>query len=524
MELELTNGQRVVTMDYKWLKGKESDNAWQLYELVNTYVSALWCGRAEDLPANGITYNFKNGSKIVIKRVPGYDNAMNAYVYDSTNKLVYSAGPGIGQNAVLFLTTCDYSTGTQDGPEITEGKPTLDIGNLTAREGDISDISAPTGNNQPIMVEMYGRALAYSEKEVEEVRQGVLGSALAYNAIVLGSVVPSDPYNPGGNTQPGGGEGDFDGTSDPIDIPALPSLSAADTGFVTLFNPTLPQLKNLAEYMWSDLFDINGWKKIFADPMQAILGLSIVPFVVPSPTVKEVKVGNIPTGVSMSVANSQYVEIDCGTLTINEYWGSYLDYDPHTKAEIYLPYCGIHPISVDDIMKKPVHVVYHIDILSGSCCAYVKCGTSVLYSFIGQCSSSIPITGDNWTNVINGALSIAGSIGSMVATGGASAPMAVADIASTSVNSMKPSIGKSGAMSGTGGQLAVQTPYIILTRPRQAVPAKQNEFTGYPSFINVKLGEVSGYTEVEKIHLTQVLATEQEINEIETLLKSGVIF
>lgn len=336
--------------------------------------------------------------------------------------------------------------------------------------------------------------------------------------------ITNDPYSPGGDSNTGGGTGSFDGTGDNVDIPSLPTLSATDAGFITLFNPSLSELKNLSDYMWSDLFDIAGWRKIFSDPMQAILGLSIVPVDVPSSGSKTVSVGNISTGISMTVATSQYVEVDCGTLNVQEYWGAYLDYDPYTKAEIYLPYIGIHPLATDDIMNKPVHVVYHIDILSGACCAYVKCGGSVLYSFIGQCSSSIPITGDNWTNVINGAISIAGSIGSMVATGGASAPMSIGQIASTAVNTMKPSVEKSGAMSGTGGMLGVQTPYLILTRPRQALPRDQNAFMGYPSFITENLGSLSGYTEIDSIHLENVPATEQELSEIESLLKSGVIF
>lgn len=332
-----------------------------------------------------------------------------------------------------------------------------------------------------------------------------------------------DPY--GGGSGTGGGTGDLDGTGDLISIPRLPTLSAVDTGFITLFNPTISQLSALSSYMWSNpAFDIEAWKKIFADPMQAILGLSIVPVIVPNGGEKDVTVGNISTGVKMTVAASQYVEVDCGTLNVNEYWGAYLDYDPYTKAEIYLPYIGIHPLSTDDIMNKSVHVVYHVDILSGACCAYVQCGETVLYSFIGQCASSIPITGDNWTNVINGAISIAGAVGTMVATGGASAPMAIGQIASTVVNQMKPSVEKSGAMSGTGGMLGVQTPYIILTRPRQAVPNNQNTFIGYPSFITEKLSELKGYTEIDSIHLENVPATEPELSEIESLLKSGVIF
>ena len=175
-------------------------------------------------------------------------------------------------------------------------------------------------------------------------------------------------------------------------------------------------------------------------------------------------------------------------------------------------------------MKKTVNVKYHIDILSGACTAFVKCGGSVLYEFIGQCSSSIPITGNDWTKVINGVLTVAGAIGSMVATGGASAPAAAGEIASTVINNFKPSVEKSGSMSGTGGMLAVQTPYLILTRPRQALPRGQNSFMGYPAFITESLGSLSGYTEIESIHLNGIPATDAELDEIESLLKQGVIF
>ena len=334
----------------------------------------------------------------------------------------------------------------------------------------------------------------------------------------------TDPYKNGGNTSKGGGTGNFNGKSEAIDFPNLPTLSAVDTGLISLFNPTATEVKNLADYLWGDLFDVSTWKKIIANPMDAILGLSIVPVNVPSSGSSPITIGNISTGISMTKASSQYVSVDCGTINVNEYWGAYLDYSPYTEAEIYLPFVGIHPLKIDDIMGKPVHVVYHVDVLSGACCSYVKCGNSVLYSFVGQCSCSIPITANDWTNVINGAISMGTAIGSMVATGGASAPMAVPGMASTAVNSIKPSVEKSGAMGGMGGMLGVQKPYIILTRPKQALPHKQNTFTGYPSFITKRLRDCYGYTEVESIHLENVHATDGELKEINDLLKSGVIF
>lgn len=334
---------------------------------------------------------------------------------------------------------------------------------------------------------------------------------------------PTDPYTPGGESDSGGGTGNFDGTSVDVDFASLPTLSAVDTGFITLYNPTLTQLQSLASYMWSGLFDIDTLKKLFADPMQAILGLSIVPGPVPSGATQNVKIGNIDSGVSMTKAATQYIDIDCGTLNVEEFWGAYLDYEPYTKAEIYLPFIGVHQIAIDDIMNKSVHIKYHIDLLSGGCACEIKCGGSVLYTFVGSCAVSIPVTGSDWTNSINGVLSVAASIGTMVATGGAASPAAAGSIASSVVNSLKPSIEKSGSIAGAGGLLAGKVPVLILTRPRQALPSKQNTFTGYPAFITRSLGALSGYTEVHSILLSGIDGTESEINEIEELLKGGVI-
>lgn len=340
-----------------------------------------------------------------------------------------------------------------------------------------------------------------------------------------------DPYGTGGTSSVGGGGGTFGGgntifggTSDSIDIPPLPTASASEAGFITLFNPTLGQLNNLASYMWSDLFSLDTFKKIFADPMDCILGLSIVPVKPASAGTSTVKIGNISTDVSMNKTSSQYVTVDCGTIDVKEYWGGYLDYAPYTQCEIYLPYVGTKQISVDDVMNKAVHVVYHVDILSGACNAYVKCGDSVLYTFVGQCSSSIPISGNDWTNVLNGAISVAGKIGLAMATGGATALMSGLGAASSIISSSKPTVERSGAMSSTGGLLGIQKPYLILTRPKQALPENQNKYTGYPSFITMALSDCTGYTEIDSIHLENMSCTDEEAQEIESLLKSGVIF
>lgn len=359
---------------------------------------------------------------------------------------------------------------------------------------------------------------------------------------------PSDPYAGAGDSTTGGGDGTFTGDNDPVNIPSLPTVGATDAGFITLFAPTTTQLKNLASYMWSSLFDIDGTvnalKKLFADPMDCILGLSVVPVSVPTSGVQDVAIGNLLTTVAMNVASQQYIEVDCGSIdfTNKKYFGSYLDYEPYTKIAVFLPYCGVHQLSADDIMGRVVALKYHVDILTGSCVAFLKCGDSVLYEFNGACASNIPVNSLNYASTIENAIRIAVNIGTTVATAGAAAPLtgtnAVARETARNVGtalsvggstaegalSMKPSIGRSGALGGTTGLMGNQTPYFIITRPSICVPKNQNKYKGYPSFIETKIGDLvgQGYTEFDTVLIDAQYLTDNEENELETILKGGV--
>ena len=348
-----------------------------------------------------------------------------------------------------------------------------------------------------------------------------------------------DPYTgPDGTDEPsvpGGGSGDgmdnYDPGSDPNPVPSLPGLSAVDTGFITLFNPTLYQLRELASYMWGSLFDIDNYKKLFADPMECILGLSIVPVDVPAGSATTVKVGNISTGISMTRASSQYVSVNCGTIEIKEKWKAYLDYSPYTKISIFLPFIGSHELDIDLIVGNTLGVVYHIDVLSGGCVAFVTVNGNVRYEFPGQCSMSIPITSRDFTQTLMALGQMAASAIGAVATGGLSAPVSAATIAGSAtaaantannVISNKPRIEKSGNLGGSNAIIGSRKPYIIIERPRLCAPAEQNRFTGYPSYITYTLSELSGFTQMQNIHLN-IDCTDSERDEIMTLLREGVI-
>ena len=357
--------------------------------------------------------------------------------------------------------------------------------------------------------------------------------------------IPADPYNGAGDSTTGGGDGTFDGSSDPVPVPSLPSIGATDTNFISLFVPSSAQLKQVANYLWGSLFDVSTFKKLFEDPMDCILGLSVVPVAVPTSGNAQITVGNIElSGITLPLASQQYVEVDCGTITFDRYFGSYLDFEPYTKMSLFVPYSGVHSVSADDIMGKTVSLKYHIDILTGSLVAFLTCGDSVLYEFNGACASNIPVNSMNYASTIENAIRIAVNIGTTVATAGAAAPatgaveagkvaaggagigrgIAIAGSTAEGALSLKPSIDRAGSLGGTTGLMGNQIPYFIITRPRMCKPKNQDFFQGYPSFIQTVLGDMdgTGFTAFENVIISETYLTETEKAELSSILSAGV--
>lgn len=327
-----------------------------------------------------------------------------------------------------------------------------------------------------------------------------------------------DPWSGAGYSGIGGGDGTFDFKSDNIDLPDLPSVDAVSSGFLQLFTGSLSNILDLSRYMWSTNF-FDNIVKITSNPIDIIMGLYMYPFTIPATNQKYIRAGNVITNIKMFVPNSQIFEIDCGSVDIPNFYGAYLDYEPFTKCDLFLPYCGTFPLSMDDIAGKTINVKYRIDLLTGVCGAYVIIDGAVRYNFVGTCAINIPISSRSFENVYS---SIMGIVGSM--HGGSSFGLPSVGSVAGAVTSGKNQIQHGGNCSGNAGYLGVQKPYLIFSIPRVAIPKGLNTYTGYPIFATYKLADLKGYTEIEQIHLENMgQATQEEIDKIISMLEGGVI-
>ena len=339
-------------------------------------------------------------------------------------------------------------------------------------------------------------------------------------------IAQGEPAGGGDPSGPGGGGGTYDDSSDPIDFPELPTGGALTSGMIKGYVIGSPQLQAMQNTLWNmSIFDIaTQFQKLVTEPLQCMISLAALP-VTPTTTgtLEHVKLGSFDTGAEAYKITGQYVIVDCGSLNLKEYWGSALDYAPYTDIDIFLPFVGMRTIRIEDAQAMTLVVKYYVDVLTGSCIAFVKCGQSVLYSFTGNCLQHIPVTSQS-SDLLKNSISAAGALGVGLATGNPAAAAAGAAYGAINTATSKNHVQRSGDLAGSAGILGEYTPYVIIHRPVQSLAKGYNQFKGYPCNVTYSLQNLRGYTEVEHIHLTNISgATDTELQEIEQLLKSGVI-
>ena len=305
------------------------------------------------------------------------------------------------------------------------------------------------------------------------------------------------------------------------DSPKPPSIiGGTATGMISIYNPTKEELSRFSSYLWSNNF-LDNFLKIFQNPMDAVIGLHILYATPITGGKNNIIVGYLDSGVPSDIVTKQYTEIDCGTVNVSELYGNATDYEPYTKVACYLPFVGIVPLKTDDVMGKKVNIKYGVDVLTGTCLATItvtnlKGVTIAMYTFTGNCAVQLPLSGGNYSGVIRGLVGMVGS----VAVGGA---IGAIGAVGSALNS-KLDVAHSGSIGSNAGAMGVRKPYLIITRTEPNDALNYNRYYGFPSNKAVSLKSCLGYTKVKEVHAESIdNATITEKNEIENLLKSGVI-
>lgn len=204
--------------------------------------------------------------------------------------------------------------------------------------------------------------------------------------------------------------------------------------------------------------------------------------IVPIEGYKQLKASKYDFGVTSPYTKSYTLNIDCGSIQIDETFKSVMDYAPFSRLTIFLPFIGFQELDVSMVMNNVLHVVYTVDVLSGRCLAK-------LFVVIGENECCIAEYGGT--------------------------------IASDEVFS------SSGQYNGsyelmTSMQLGDLQTYVLISN-KEPLEGNVSEYDGYPTNEVIKVGDVTGFVAYDKIFAVGMTATETEKREIESILKSGVL-
>lgn len=317
------------------------------------------------------------------------------------------------------------------------------------------------------------------------------------------------------------GNGIGEDTTEYIDFPSLTSENpATKSGLYRLVKMDVANLTKLSKFLWSTN-PLDTLIKVFSKPFDCIVSLQTLPYnVTANSSTSELKILDYSTDVQVYKNVYTNESLSFGTCECSESFGNFLDYET-TKVSIFLPYIGMQPLDVQDVMDAVLTLVYNVDNQTGQCVALLKCTKnnmdvdSVTYSWSGNLSTQLPLTGADNTQYLQGLFNSISSV-------------AIGSSGGVITNSMYPifngdkQIIKSGRLDSNTGNLSIMFPFIKIERPIWARPGNYLDMIGQPYFAEDTLGNLSGYVKVTEVKSELNGVPEESRDRIIDLLKDGV--
>lgn len=146
------------------------------------------------------------------------------------------------------------------------------------------------------------------------------------------------------------------------------------------------------------------------NPIDCIISLQRFPFQIPGLGTK----APIRLGKSEGSAQGYTTYFIFNTILFSgkQIWprfgNCFLDYEPYSSYEIYVPFCGTRKLRAEDLIGHTVNVRMQIDLITGSCTAYIMADELVIETLNGSCAVDQQLSGAQTAtmnaNIFNGIL------------------------------------------------------------------------------------------------------------------------
>lgn len=312
-----------------------------------------------------------------------------------------------------------------------------------------------------------------------------------------------------------------------IGVSPLELVSATGRyGMFTIYKVTISQLIALSSKLWSQDF-LDNFHPFKNNPSEALISLMAYPMDINSSgSDSSIICGNFDCSpASGKVVSNLFNTKTLGSVNIPLTFNNFLDYSPYTTVNLFLPFIGFVELDVDEVMGANISVFYRVEVITGTCVAYVKVkkGTmdAILYQYAGNMGITLPLSGSDFSRVYSLlATASVGVLGSVLGAGaltmGAAAGFAGQAVAS------KPPVHKTGSLSGNSGMCGNLVPYVVVNTVIPDTPDGYKALKGKPTNKYLRIGDLQGFVQLDKFYLNIPNITDEEKIELDALLKDGI--
>lgn len=338
---------------------------------------------------------------------------------------------------------------------------------------------------------------------------------------------------------------------------------------INLFNRTFAltvgEVRSLADELWNaddTRFEEikNGLALMGGNPIQGLIDLRLYPidFTKWTGNTQKIVVGRTSLDTQGRLIETNTLpQFSCSLGTIQGQYGNFMDYEPFSIFQIYLPFVGTTDIPANLVIGHEISCKSSVDIITGAISYIVKAdGYPILYKN-GTIGVSIPMTADNaaeyalgvihaTNNVVQtgadtvktvakdvakatsvkGAITdpssnVAGAVsaGADIVAGASAIATAGVDL-STTVN--QTTIQQSGTASPSNSLYTSMSVYILQEYHNPVIPSNYAHDIGIACRLSGSVGSFSGYTQFSNVDLTGINCTESERTIILETLQNGV--
>lgn len=356
------------------------------------------------------------------------------------------------------------------------------------------------------------------------------------------------------------GNDDTDPRLNPSEVVNIPMVKP-NLGPVGVFNKTyainsndLQQLADIISSTDDKVFNkvLEGLKMFGANPINALVDLRLYPYDVAQQlnisATKEIILGRYETGIhGVNLAGGSSVSIlDLGEIYISEHYKSFLDYEPYTVINLYIPYIGTIELPPSQFMNKTASVRMVVDYTTGAALAVVYSNGIPIIFQNGVIGTSIAMTGDSAAAYANGIISnflgaagsAAGAIGSAIAK---PTPGTIANAVTTGITSIANAVDsinethfqQAGSASPCCNNCTPQKCYLSIARPMIAFQNDYDivlygEHIGYATQYTAVIQNLTGtgiyygvLSEHDQVSANEPTPTAKEIDLIKQALNNG---